>query len=142
MIKRTLRYLWGKKFAILLVALAVILLPNAIGHDLEVRTTTVITTMEITQTDGEIQITAQKFKPTAGADSINYETVTYQGRDIRKMLSDVSLAHCTSIKFDGEPDLAILHELYHYQDLRGNTKVNDTATINALLKNHDNCRSH
>lgn len=137
MIKRTLRYLWGKKFVLLILALVLILLPDAIGRDLEVRTTTVITALEIERSADSIQVTAQKFKPTAGADSIKYETVTYQGTDIKAMLSDVSLAHCTSIQFTDEPDLEILHELYHYQDLRGNTKVNDDATINELLKSHD-----
>ena len=139
MIQRTLHYLWGKKFAILILALVLILLPNAIGRNLQVNTTTVITSMTIEQTAGKIQITAEKFKPTAGSDSINFETVTYQGTNIRKMLADVSLAHCTKIQFAGEPDLQILHALYHYQDLRGNTKVNGDATINQLLKNHDGC---
>ena len=137
MIKRTLHYLWGKKFVILLLALVLILLPDTISHNLQVRTTTVITEMTIQRTPDEIQITAQKFKPDAGSDSISYETVTYHGTDIRTMLADVSLAHCTNIKFDGTPDLEVLHDLYHYQDLRANTKVNGTDTINALLKNHD-----
>lgn len=139
MIKHTLRYLWGKKFVILLLALVLILLPNTIGHDLQVRSTTVITEMTIERAGDEIQITAQKFKPSAGSDSINYETVTYQGTAVREMLADVSLAHCTAIKFNGDPDLEILHDLYHYRDLRGNTKVNDTATINDLLKKLDYC---
>lgn len=138
MIQRTLHYLWGKKFVILLLALVLILLPNAISHDLQVNTTTVLTNMTIERNADEIKITAQKFKPTAGSESINFETVSYQGTDIRKMLADVSLAHCTNIEFKDEPDLVILHDLYHYQDLRGNTKVNGTATINELLKNQDN----
>ena len=137
MIQRTLHYLWGKKFAILLLALILILLPNAIGHGMQVLSTTVITEMTIEHTGNEIQITAQKFKPTAGADSISYETITYHGTDVRKMLAHTSLAHCTKIKFNGQPDLAILHDLYHYQDLRGNTKVNDTNTINEMLKYYD-----
>jgi len=136
-IKRTLHYLWGKKFVILILALALILLPNTIGHDLQVRTTTVITAMTIERTGGEIQITAKKFKPDAGADSESTEKVTYRGTDITAMLKDVSLAHCTNIDFVAEPDLTILHDLYHYQDLRGNTKVNGTATINDLLKEYD-----
>ena len=136
MIQRTLRYLWGKKFFILILALVLILLPNAIGRDLQVNTTTILTSMTIERVNDEIQITAQKFKPTAGSDSINFETVTYHGTDVRKMLADVSLAHCTQIEFPGTPDLAILHALYHYQDLRGNTKVNGDTTINALLR-HD-----
>ena len=134
MIKRTLHALWGKKFAILLIALAVILLPDTIGHDLQVRTTTVITAMTIERTNNDIQITAQKFKPDAGANNESTETVTYHGTDIRTMLADVSLAHCTSIEFNGAPDLAILRDLYHYQDLRGNTKVNGNTTMNELLK--------
>ncbi len=138
MINHTLHYLWGKKFIILILALVLILLPNTSGHGMQVRTTTVITEMVIERTGNEIQITAQKFKPTAGADSASYETVTYQGTNIRQMLSNVSLAHCTKIKFTSEPDLAILHDLYHYQDLRGNTLINDAATINELLKNYDN----
>lgn len=138
MIQRTLHYLWGKKFAILLLALILILLPNTIGHNMQVLSTTVITEMTIKHTDDEIQITAQKFKPTAGADSISYETVTYHGTDVRKMLANTSLAHCTKIKFTGQLDLKILHDLYHYQDLRGNTKVNDENTINELLKQNDN----
>ena len=116
------------------MALALILLPNTIGHDLQVRTTTVITAMSIEHTGNEIQITAQKFKPDAGADSESTETITYYGTNVRTMLADVSLAHCTSILFSGEPDLAILRDLYHYQDLRGNTKVNGNTTMNALLK--------
>lgn len=139
MIKRTLHYLWGKKFIILLLALVLILLPNTIGHDLQVNTTTVLTTMEIERKADEIYITAQKFKPTTGSNSTQYETVTFQGTDIREMLADVSLAHCTAIKFSHEPDLAILQALYHYQDLRGNTKVNESTTINELLKNQDYC---
>ncbi len=139
MIKRTLHYLWGKKFVFLLLALVLILLPNTIGHDLQVRTTTILSEITIQRTPDGIEITAQKFKPSAGSDSINFETVTYQGTDIRTMLNDVSLAHCTSIKFNGEPDLAILHDLYHFRDLRGNTPVNDGATIGDLLKNQDYC---
>ena len=100
-------------------------------------TTTVITEMTIERTGNEIQITAQKFKPTAGADSISYETITYHGTDVRKILANTSLAHCTQIKFAGQPDLRILHDLYHYRDLRGNTKVNNTQTVNELLKDYD-----
>ena len=137
MIKRTLHYLWGRKFVILLLALTVILLPNAIGHDLQVRTTTVITEMTIERTADEIIITAKKFKPSAGAESASDETITLQGTDVREILADVSLAHCRNIQFNGEPDLEILHELYHYQDLRGNTPVNDESTVNELLKSHD-----
>ncbi|MCM1404056.1 MAG: hypothetical protein NC133_00905 [Prevotella sp.] len=137
MIKHTLHYLWGKKFFILLLALVLILLPNTIGHDLQVRSTTVITAMTIERTGDEIQITAQKFKPSAGSDSLESETVTYQGTKVREMLDAVSLAHCTAIYFNGEPDLTILHDLYHYRDLRGNTTVNDSATMNELLKNQD-----
>ena len=137
MIQRTLRYLWGKKFVILLLALVLILLPNTIGHDLQVRMTTVITAMTIERTGDEIHITAQKLKPTAGAEKISYETITFSGTNLRTMLADVSLAHCTTLTFIGQPDLELLHDLYHYQDLRGNTKVNDTATINELLKNYD-----
>lgn len=135
MIKRTLHALWGKKFVVLILALVLILLPNTIGHDLQVRTTTVITAMTIERTGNEIQITAQKFKPDAGADSQNTETITYHGTDVRDILNDVSLAHCTKIEFNGKPDLEILRDLYHYQDLRGNTKVNDNTTINEILKN-------
>ena len=137
MIKRTLHYLWGKKFVILILALALILLPNKIGHDLQVRTTPVITAMTIERIGDEIQVIAQQFKPDAGADSESTETVTYRGTDVASILKDVSLAHCTNIDFVAEPDLAILHDLYHYQDLRGNTKVNGTATINDLLKEYD-----
>lgn len=134
MIKRTLNVLWGKKFVILILALVLILLPNTIGHNLQVRTTTVITAMTIEHVGDEIFITAEKFKPDAGANSENTEDVTYRGIDIRAMLADVSLAHCTAIKFNDELDLKILRELYHYQDLRGNTTVNDGATMNELLK--------
>ncbi len=137
MIQRTLHYLWGKKFIILLLALVLILLPNTIGHGMQVLTTTVITEMTIERTGNEIQITAQKFKPTAGADSVSYETITYHGTDVRKILVNTSLAHCTQIKFAGQPDLRILHDLYHYRDLRGNTKVNNTQTVNELLKDYD-----
>lgn len=137
MIKRTLHYLWGKKFIIIFLALVLILLPNTIGHGLQVRTTTVITSMTIQRNQDTIQITAQKFKPTAGADSVSYETITYRGTDVREMLNDVSLAHCTTLEFNGQPDLDILHDLYHYQDLRGNTKVNHDKTINELLKNYE-----
>ena len=138
MIKRTLHYLWGKKFFILILALVLILLPNTIGHEMQVLSTTVITQMTIERTGDEIQITAEKFKPTAGADSVSYETITMTGTDIRQMLADTSLAHCTNLQFKGEPDLAILHTLYHYRDLRGNTKVNGNSTINELLKTYDN----
>ena len=134
MIKRTLHALWGKKFVILILALVLILLPNTIGHNLQVRTTTVITAMTIERTDNWIVVTAEKFKPDAGANSENTETVTYHGNDIRAMLNEVSLAHCTQINFNGAPDLAILRDLYHYQDLRGNTKINGNTTINDLLK--------
>ncbi len=137
MIKRTLHYLWGKKFAILILALILILLPNTIGHGMQVRTTTVITALTIESSDETIYITAQKFKPTAGAESVSYETVSYQGTDIREMLNNTSLAHCTNIDFTGEIDLSLLHDLYHYQDLRGNTTVNHDKTINELLKDHE-----
>ncbi|MBO4726450.1 MAG: hypothetical protein J5598_02510, partial [Clostridia bacterium] len=90
MIKRTLHALWGKKFVVLILALVLILLPNTIGHDLQVRTTTVITAMTIERTGNEIQITAQKFKPDAGSDSQNTETITYHGTDVRDILNDVS----------------------------------------------------
>ena len=136
MIKRTLHFLWCKKFFLLFLALAVILLPNTIGRDFQVRTTTVITEMTIEKQDDNITITAKKFKPASGSESTNYETVTYEGTDVREMLADVSLAHCTEIKFNGETDVDILHELYHYQDLRGNTKVNDT-TIGELLRSQN-----
>ena len=136
MIKKTLRYLWGKKFGILIFALAVILLPNTIARDLQVRTTTVITAMTIEQAGDEIKVTAQKFKAPTDAESETEETIVLQGTNIRTMLADVSLGHCKSIKFTAEPDLEILHELYHYRDLRGNTQVNDEATIGELLKNH------
>lgn len=137
MIKRTLHYLWGKKFAFLILALILILLPNTIGHDMQVLTTDVITEMTITKTGDTIQVDAQKFKATAGEDKISYEAVTYTGTDIRSMLANTSLAHCNRIKFTDTPDLEILHDLYHYQDLRGNTKVNDTNTINELLKTYE-----
>ncbi|MCQ2381868.1 MAG: hypothetical protein MJ054_01040 [Clostridia bacterium] len=137
MIKRTFQYLWGKKFVILLLALVLILLPNTIGHNMQVLETTVITEMNIQKVGNEIQITAQKFKPVAGADSISYETVTYSGTNIRDMLVDTSLAHCSNIQFNGEPDLGILHDLYHYKDLRGNTMVNGENTINNLLRKYD-----
>ena len=140
MIQRTLHYLWGKKFAILILTLVIILLPNTIGQSLQVRRNTVITEMTIEQVGDKIQITAQKFKPTAGSNSINYETITLNGTDIRTMLAQVSLAHCNHIQFVGQPDLTILHDLYHYQDLRGNTKVNDSQTINQLLKDYDATR--
>ena len=65
----------------------------------------------------------------------NYQTLTFQGTDIRAILADVSLAHCDKITFPGDPDMEILHELYHYRDLRGNTKVNDDKSIGELLKN-------
>lgn len=139
MIQKTLHYLWGKKFFILILVLVLILLPNTIGHGMQVNQTTVITEMGIERTDDEIIVTAQKFKTKAGSNSINFETVSYRGTDIRAMLSDVSLAHCEKINFTDEPDLQILHELYHYQDLRGNTKVNDEKTINELLKNQHYC---
>jgi len=137
MIKRTLHYLWGKKFAILLLALVLILLPNAIGHDMQVLSTTVITEMTIERVGNEIHISAQKFKPEAGADNISYETVTFTGTNIREMLAHTSLAHCTILNFNGQPDLTILYDLYHYRDLRGNTKVNNGHTINELLQNYD-----
>ena len=137
MLKRTLHYLWGKKFILIVLALVLILLPNTIGHDMQVLSTTVITKMEIHQTTNGIHIEAEKFKPTAGADNISYETVTFDGTDIRAMLADSSLAHCSTIQFDGEPDLAILHDLYHYQDLRGNTKINGDKTINEWLRTYD-----
>lgn len=137
MIQRTLHYLWGKKFAILILALVLILLPNTIGHGLQIRTTTVITNMTIERTANGVLITAEKFKPTAGENNISYETITYQGNDTRKMLANVSLAHCNNLNFVGDIDIAILHDLYHYQDLRGNTKVNNERTINELLKQAD-----
>ncbi len=137
MIKSTLRYLWGKKFVILILALVLILLPNTIGHNLQVLSTTVITQMTIGHSGDEIQITAQKFKPTPGADKIEFETVTYTGTDIRQMLAETSLAHCTNIQFDSGIDLKLIHELYHYQDLRGNTIINGEKTINELLKGYD-----
>lgn len=136
MIKRTLHFLWGKKFGILIFALAVILLPNTIGRDLQVRTTTVITQMTIERNGDEIKITAEKFKSPTDAESETKETIVFQGNDVRTMLADVSLGHCKKIEFKDEPDLEILHELYHFQDLRGNTKVNDESTIGELLKNH------
>lgn len=135
MIKRTLHYLWGKKFFFLLFALLVILLPNAINRDLQIRTATVLTEMTIERNGDEITITAEKFKP--GEQGENAETVTFQGTNVREMLADVSLAHCKKITFPDEPDLVILHELYHFQDLRGNTPVNDGATIGEILKSHD-----
>lgn len=137
MIKRTLHYLWGKKFAILILALVLILLPNTISHGMQVLSTTVITQMTIDRTGATIHITAEKFKPTAGEDHISYETVEYTGTDIRQMLADTSLAHCTNLQFTGTPDLDILHALYHYQDLRGNTTVNHEKTMNELLRDYD-----
>lgn len=139
MIKKTLHYLWGKKFFILISLLVIILLPNTIGHGMQVNHTTVITQMDIERNNDKILITAQKFKTKAGSENINFETVSYQGTDIRQILSNVSLAHCTEINFKGEPDLTILHELYHYKDLRGNTKINHENTINELLKNQHYC---
>lgn len=139
MIKKTLHYLWGKKFFILISLLVIILLPNTIGHGMQVNHTTVITQMDLERNNDKILITAQKFKTKAGSENINFETVSYQGTDIRQILSNVSLAHCTEINFKGEPDLTILHELYHYKDLRGNTKINHENTINELLKNQHYC---
>lgn len=137
MIQRTLRHIWSKKFTILVLALVLILLPNTIGHSLQVLSTTVVTKMEITKTEQGLHVTAEKFQPTAGADQISYETITWDGSDIRALLADTSLAHCTELRFTGEPDLQILHDLYHYRDLRGNTKVNNDKTINELLKDYD-----
>jgi len=136
MIKRTLHFLWGKKFGILLFALIVILLPNTIARDLQVRTTTVITEMTIELIDEEIKITAKKFKTPTETETETEETIVLQGSNVREMLADVSLGHCKLINFKDEPNLEILHQLYHYQDLRGNTKVNGDATIGDLLKNH------
>lgn len=137
MIKRTLHYLWGKKFAILILALVLILLPNTIGHGMQVLSTTVITQMTIEQTGDTIHITAEKFKPGTGEDKISFESVDYTGTDVRQMLANTSLAHCTNLQFVGTPDLDILHALYHYQDLRGNTTVNHEKTMNELLRNYD-----
>lgn len=137
MIKRTLHHLWSKKFAILILALILILLPNTIGHGMQVCTTTVITEMTIERNGNQIQITAQKFQPTAGSEQITYETVVYQGTDLQQMLAQVSLAHCTKIEFTGQLDLELLHQLNHFQNLRGNTKVNGDKTINELLRNYD-----
>ena len=136
MIKRTLNYLWGKKFFILLFALLIILLPNAIGRDLQIRTATVITEMKIERTGENIKVTAQKFKPSNKSENSASETVTFEGTDIREMLADVSLAHCKKIEFTNQPDLDILHDLYHFRDLRGNTPVNGQSTIGEILKSH------
>ena len=138
MIKRTLRYLWGKKTLVLILVLVLLLLPNIIAHDLQVRTTRVITTMTIEVGD-TLHITAEQLKPNPGGTTIDYETVTFDGDNIRAMLSDVSLAHCTAIEFVGDPDLAILHDLYNYQNLRANTKVNGDKTLDDWLRNHDYC---
>lgn len=138
MIKRTLRYLWGKKTLVLVAALVVLLLPNIISRDLQVRTTQIITALTIEVGD-TLHITAEQLKPNPGGSSIEYETVTFAGNDIREILSDVSLAHCATINFIGEPDLGILHDLYQYQNLRANTRVNGERTIDDLLKNHDYC---
>ncbi len=138
MIKRTLRYLWGKKTLVLILVLVVLLLPNIISRDLQVRNTQVITALTIEVGD-TLHLTAEQLKPNPGGTTIEYETVTFDGTDIREILSNVSLAHCTTIDFVGEPDLAILHDLYNYQDLRANTKVNGEHTLDDLLKNHDYC---
>ena len=135
MIKRTLHFLWGKKFAFLIFALLLILLPNTIGRGFQIRSTTVITEMEIQRYAHEINVTAKCFKPSNDSEKENYQTLTFQGTDIRAILADVSLAHCDKITFPGDPDMEILHELYHYRDLRGNTKVNDDKSIGELLKN-------
>lgn len=139
MIKKTLRYIWGKKSLIIIVVLIVFLLPNIISRDLEVRTTPILTSMTIDATGDTIQIAAQKLKASPGEKSIQYETVNYTGTDIRAMLQGVSLAHCTAIKFVGAPDAALLKALYNYQDLRANTKVNDQQTIDEILKSPDYC---
>ncbi len=135
MIKRTLHFLWGKKFAFLIFALLLILLPNTIGRGFQIRTTTVVTEMEIQRHADKIKVTAKCFKPSNDSEKENYQTLTFQGTNIREMLADVSLAHCDKITFsDEQPDMEILHELYHYRDLRGNTKVNEDKSIGELLK--------
>ena len=136
MIKRTLRYLWGKKTLLLVLVLVILLLPNIISRDLQVRTTRVITALTIEVGD-TLHVTAEQLKPNPGGDTIDYETVTLDGDDIRELLHDVSLAHCTTIDFVGDPDLAILHDLYNYQNLRANTKINGEKTLDDWLKNHD-----
>lgn len=137
MIKRTLHFLWGKKFFILMFALLLILLPNTIGRDFQIRTTTVLTEMTIERSKDEIKVTAQCFKPSNDSQKESYQTITFQGTDIRAMLADVSLAHCDKITFPNEPDMEILHALYHYRDLRGNTKVNEDKSIGELLKSQN-----
>lgn len=134
MLKRTLRYLWGKKFMLIVLVLVIFLLPNIISRELQVRTVPVITSMTIDTTGDEIAITAEKLKASPGEQSIQYETVEFHGDDVQKMLAKVSLAHCTALEFTGEPDVAILQQLYNYRDLRANTKVNQTQTIDEILK--------
>lgn len=139
MLKRTLRYLWGKKFMLIVLVLVIFLLPNIISRDLQVRTVPVITSMTIDTSGDEIAITAQKLKASPGEQSIQYETVDFRGTDIKAMLGKVSLAHCTAIEFTGEPDVAILQQIYNYRDLRANTTVNQTQTIDEILKNQGCC---
>ena len=134
MLKRTLHYLWGKKFILLLIVLVVLLLPGTLTRQLQVRTTNVLTEMTIDASQPTLQITARKFKSTPGESSLTYEDVTFQGTEIRTMLKDVSLAHCRNIKFNGEINLDILWDLYDYHDLRANTTVNGDQTIDEILK--------
>ena len=139
MIKRTLHYLWGKKSLLLIAVLVILLLPNTISRNLQVRNTTIITTLTIDANAPDLQVTATKLKSSPGSSAVEYETVTYQGTDIRELLAATSLAHCTEIDFVGEPDLTILQALYNYQDLRSNTIVNGEQTLNQLLRNQYYC---
>lgn len=134
MLKRTLRYLWGKKFLLIILVLVVFLLPDIITRNLQVRIIPIITSLTIDAGGDELAVTAEKLKTSPGEQSIQFETVDYHGTDIREMLAGVSLAHCTTITFKGDPDVAILRALYNYRDLRANTKVNNAQTIDEILK--------
>lgn len=139
MIKRTLHYLWGKKSLLLIAVLVILLLPNTISRNLQVRDTTIITALTIDANAPVLEVTATKLKSSPGNKAVEYETVTYQGTDIRELLAATSLAHCTQIDFVGEPDLNILRALYNYQNLRSNTVVNGDQTLNQLLRNQYYC---
>ncbi len=137
MIKNAIQYIWGRKFGLILIILLIVLLPNGFTRELQVYTTQVITQMNIDINNNVIDISAKQLKPSPDEKTTQYEEVTFNGTDIKQILSDVSLSHCNSIEFQQVPNIELLKMLYDYNGLRSNTLINNKWTLDELIKNPD-----
>jgi hypothetical protein len=141
-LQKSVAYISGKKFALLLVLLLIILLPNAISKPSQTQTTLIVPTLGIAINGDEISVSCEIVVPNPGKQEPQYDVITKTGSrtdGIIKILHDIekdegkeiSLHHCTAVAFGAEPDADILTDLVTHTDIRSNSAaVENTDTLN------------